>query len=90
MKLPPPPSDVPVLSSLYIKDLYSAPLDGQCPTFLLKAASRSDKLWARQMDQLFVHKMSELLRVQFTTQLLHTGPDVEKGVVYSEVRVTKC
>ena len=39
------------------------------------------------MDQLFVHKMSELLRVQFATQLLHTGPDVEKGVAYSEVRV---
>lgn len=67
--------------------MYSAPLDGQYPTFLLKAAARQDKLWARQLDQLFVHKMSELLRVQFTTQLLHTGPEVEKGVAYSEVMI---
>jgi len=79
-------TDVPVLSSLYIQDQYSSPLDGQYPHFFLKGAARSDKLWARQMDQLFVHKMSELMRVQFITQLLHTGPEVEKGVsCYSEV-----
>ena len=38
------------------------------------------------MDQLFVFKMSEVMRVLFNTQLLLTGPEVEKGHAYSEVR----
>lgn len=38
------------------------------------------------MDQLFVFKMSEVMRVLFSTQLLLTGPEVEKVYAYSEVR----
>jgi len=44
-------------------------------------------MWNKQLEQLFVHKMSEAMRVAFTTQLLLTGPEVEKGFTYSEVSV---
>ena len=81
-------TDVPVLSSLVIQDHYSAPLDSKYLDFALKGAIRSDRLWAGQMDQMFVFKMSEMMRVLFTTQLLHTGPEVEKGVAYSEVCIS--
>ena len=33
------------------------------------------------MDQLFVHKMSEVLRVLMIFKLLSTGPEVERGSV---------
>ena len=44
-----------------------------------------DKLWSQQIEQLFVFKMSEVVRVLFMMQLLLTGPEVEQGFSYSEV-----
>ena len=78
------PPDLPVLSCLTVQDIYSTPSDGQYPTFLLERVS--DSYWPQQMEELFLHKMSEMSRVLFSTQLLLTGPDVEKGLAYSEVR----
>ena len=78
-------SDVPVLSSLVIQDEYSMPLDGHYPTFELCHVD-NQKLWSQQIEQLFVFKMSEVMRVLFMMQLLLTGPEVEQGFTYSEVR----
>ena len=78
--------ELPVLSSLVIQDHHSAPLDSQYPVFSLrKRMGHHDNVWQRQMDQLFVYKMSEVMRVLLTLQLLLTGPEVEKGFTYSEV-----
>ena len=79
-------SDVPVLSSLVIQDEYSMPLDGHYPTFELCYVD-NQKLWGQQIEQLFVFKMSEVMRVLFMMQLLLTGPEVEQGFTYSEVCV---
>lgn len=74
---------------MFIQDHYSAPSDKtQHPVFALrKMTNPSENVWGHQMDQLFVFKMSEVMRVLFNTQLLLTGPEVEKGHTYSEVRV---
>ena len=85
--LPPSlPPDLPLLSSLVVQDHYSVSADGQHPTFVLKQAGQLEKPWSTQLEQLFVYKMSEVMRVSFTTQLLRTGPEVEKGFTYSEVK----
>lgn len=69
-----------------VRDHYSVPSDNQYPSFLLqKPQDSSENVWGHQMNQLFVFKMSEIMRVLFTTQLLQTGPEVEKGHTYSEV-----
>ena len=64
------------------------PLDGHYPTFeLCRVENQMDaKLWNQQLEQLFVFKMSEVMRVLFMMQLLQTGPEVEHGFSYSEVR----
>ena len=81
--------DLPLLSSLVVRDHYSASSDNQHPTFVLqKAAGTSKNVWGHQMDQLFTHKMSELVRVLFAVRLLATGPEVERGFAYSEVSTT--
>ena len=74
------------MSSLVIQDHYSVRSDNQHPTFILQKAERSsENVWGHQMDQLFVFKMSEIMRVLFTMRLLQTGPEVEKGFTYSDV-----
>ena len=81
-------SGIPLMSSLVVRDHYSASADNQHPTFILhEAESSSENVWGHQMDQLFVFKMSELMRILFTMRLLKTGPEVEKGFTYSEVLV---
>ena len=50
-------------------------------------AGPTENIWGHQMDQLFVFKMCEIARVLFTTRLLQTGPEVEKGFTYSDVSV---
>ena len=69
-----------------IQDEYSMPPDGHYPTFELCPVD-SQKLWNQQIEQLFVFKMSEVMRVVFMMQLLLTGPEVEQGFTYSEVSV---
>ena len=70
-----------------IQDEYSMPLDGHYPTFeLCRVDNQMDvKVWNQQLEQLFVFKMSEVMRVVFMLQLLLTGPEVEQGFSYSEV-----
>ena len=67
--------------------------DRQYPTFRLRevgfGAGKEGWVWADQLNQLFVHKMSDVMRVAFTIRLLNTGPDVEKGFVYNEVNVVE-
>ena len=78
---------LPLLSSLVVRDHYSVSSENQHLTLVLqKAETSSKKVWGHQMDQLFTFKMSEILRVLFTMRLLKTGPEVEKGFNYSEVR----
>ena len=72
-----------------IQDEYSMPLDGHYPTFELCHVD-NQKLWGQQIEQLFVFKMSEVMRVLFMMQLLLTGPEVEQGFTYSEVRECVC
>jgi hypothetical protein len=75
--------DLPVLSTLVVKDHYSMVSDKQCPTFLLRdtgsGSGREVWSWGHQLNQLFVHKMSEALRVLMSLRLLATGPEVERG-----------
>jgi hypothetical protein len=77
--------DLPVLSMLVVKDHYSMLSDKQYPTFVLRDAQRGSGRevwsWGDQMDQLFVHKMSEVLRVLMIFKLLQTGPEVERGSI---------
>ena len=77
-----------------VQDHYSITSDKQCPTFLLRDVGRGSgrEGWSssNQLDQLFVHKMSDVLRVLLTIRLLATGPDVEKGFTYNEVGVCVC
>jgi len=78
--------DLPLLSSLVVRDHYSVSADNQHPIFeLRRVESSSENVWGHQMDQLFTFKMSEVLRVLFSMRLLMTGPEVEKGFTYSEV-----
>lgn len=77
---------IPLLSSLVVQDHYSVSADQHHPTFILhQAEGSSENVWGHQMDQLFVFKMSEIMRILFTMRLLKTGPEVEKGFTYSEV-----
>ena len=66
-----------------MKDHYSMLSDRQYPTFILREAKegRGQEVWSggNQLNQLFVHKMSEVLRVLMSQRLLATGPDVERG-----------
>ena len=80
---------MPVLSTLVVQDHYSAPTNkSQHPTFILhKVKDTPEKFWSDEMDRLFVFKMNEVVKVLFSTQLLLTGPEVEKTYTYSEVRV---
>ena len=65
--------------------------DRQYPTFALREAGRGHGReawsWGDQLNQLFVHKMSEALRVLMSVRLLSTGPDVERGSndIYNKV-----
>lgn len=65
--------------------------DKQCPTFVLRetgsGSGREVWSWGHQLNQLFVHKMSEALRVLMCLRLLATGPDVERGSgdIYNKV-----
>ena len=85
------PIDLPVLSTLVVKDHYSMLSDKQCPTFVLRdtgsGSGREVWSWSHQLNQLFVHKMSEALRVLMCLRLLATGPDVERGSsdIYNKV-----
>ena len=76
-------SDLPVLSTLVVKDHYSMLTDKQHPTFILRDTERGSGSevwsWGDQLNQLFVHKMSEVLRVLMSLKLLATGPEVERG-----------
>jgi len=79
--------ELPVLSTLVVQDHYSASSNKTHPTFVLhKVRDSPEKFWAGQMDKLFMFKMSEVVKVIFSTQLLLTGPEVEKTHTYSEVR----
>ena len=88
-------ADLPVLSMLVVKDHYSMLSDKQYPTFVLRDAQRGSGRevwsWGDQMDQLFVHKMSEVLRVLMIFKLLQTGPEVERGSIdiYNKVMTSK-
>ena len=76
-----------------VKDHYSMAADKQLfPTFILREACRGPTRgagvaggrgevwsWGDQLNQLFVHKMTESLRVLLGIQLLAMGPEVEKG-----------
>ena len=85
-------ADLPVLSTLVVKDHYSMVSDKQCPTFLLRdtgsGSGREVWSWGHQLNQLFVHKMSEALRVLMSLRLLATGPEVERGSsdIYNKVK----
>ncbi len=70
-----------------VQDHYSAPINnGQNPTFVLhKVVDSPEKFWSDEMEKLFVFKMNEVVKVLFSTQLLLTGPEVEKTHSYSEV-----
>ena len=71
-----------------MQDHYSAPTNkSQHPTFILHKVDTPEKFWSDEMDRLFVFKMNEVVKVLFSTQLLLTGPEVEKTYTYSEVRV---
>lgn len=67
--------------------------DKQYPTFVLRGTDHSEGSgrevwsWGDQMNQLFVYKMSEALRVLLGLKLLFTGPDVEQGStdIYNKV-----
>ena len=65
--------------------------DKKHPTFVLREAERGSGRevwsWGDQLNQLFVHKMSEVLRVAMIHKLLATGPEIEKGShdVYNKV-----
>ena len=70
-----------------MQDHYSASTNKTNPTFVLhKVRDSPEKFWSGQMDKLLVFKMSEVVKVLFSTQLLLTGPEVEKTHTYSEVR----
>ena len=70
---------------LVVKDHYSMLSDRQYPTFALREVERASGRvvwsWADQMEQLFVHKMSEVLRVSMISKLLWTGPEIERGSI---------
>ena len=68
-----------------VKDHYSTLSDKKYPTFVLREAIRGSGRevwsWGDPMEQLFVHKMSEVLRVLMIFKLLSTGPELERGSI---------
>ena len=79
---------------LVVKDHYSMLSDKQYPTFVLRDSQRGSGRevwsWGDQMDQLFIHKMSEVLRVLMIFKLLWTGPEVERGSIDIYNKVEQC
>ena len=79
---------------LVVKDHYSTLSDKKYPTFVLREAIRGSGRevwsWGDQMEQLFVHKMSEVLRVLTIFKLLSTGPEIERGSIDLYNKVCMC
>ena len=72
---PSPPSlEIPVLSSLVIQDHYPVPTtDAMPPLFSVQQGGpRERNIWSQQLDMLYVHKMSEVSRILFTCEMLHS------------------
>jgi hypothetical protein len=70
----------PILSSLIIKDVYPAAPDGSIPVFSLHESLSSipTGTWSHQLQQLLTHKMSEIARVLFATQMLSISESTHK------------